>query len=712
MKRVLDTENSASSLAKGSVGKKISRSLSRHHLKRGTASSMKNETEVSDAALSSALAGYPSRVSFQNFVDAGVARSQAAVGMSKDDFTGLLEDAIVFGVSQDVIDAFENYKVNSFGEGYDADWSEVDDVRAFAEYAPGDARRQVFEYIRAEAPEVLVQYGKYLTGIKSKYRLGDSAKVSDAAGSRIAELYPLYFANSGEAEDSLLAIRSGNLYYLYDDSAAVVAGVLGIPLQGFSDEDGYHSCVVLSESQLAQAEAKFGDAVVYSAPVVDSAKVKDGVYYPKGRATAGPAEGNYRYVNILNDDSEFFDLCIHEGWIDADTPIEEFDALAVFEGNPDMLKVDGETGYFLDVEEDGQRTVYYWLDDYSGKGEEILRAFYTNRLEAFDSSEAIQNWEAWDSITDGVVYRGGMGYVYAIYEYIGGSESTSVTDSADDKALEEAVSFVVVRTAESEFPGSSASVNTEFEQSSVGYYVYLSVELETTPELEPNLEASEDFFDAVGKALGLSSSALQPLVRHVAVSAEETRWGDYVAFLTSETWLSKLDYDALVKRLQGVSDSDVLQQESVPAEKSSSFVDLAVKAASQVVDAASKYRYVDAIKQKGVLYKYAKAEGFTDARSLRQYDPWSFFEGETNLIKVDGIVAGAFAEEVVDGKPTVFYYITTRESDAVRLLREFYEDRGAFALVSHLWSDFDRLRTGIFEVGSFGGEQSVYEYRN
>lgn len=54
-----------------------------------------------------------------------------------------------------------------------------------------------------------------------------------------------------------------------------------------------------------------------------------------------------RAINILENPGEFYDLCVKEGWTDESE--EDFDELAMFEGDPDMIRVNGKTGYFFSL---------------------------------------------------------------------------------------------------------------------------------------------------------------------------------------------------------------------------------------------------------------------------------------------------------------------------------------------------------------------------
>ena len=118
-----------------------------------------------------------------------------------------------------------------------------------------------------------------------------------------------------------------------------------------------------------------------------------------------------RTVNVFECDYELYELAVREGWYDGEP--EEFDALAMFEGDPDMIKINNDTGYFFyhyDTD-----TIYYWFDEcFSGFNiSAILIRFYEHRLRK-EYYDGVQSWNWFDS-HDGIAYRGGMGYVYTIY---------------------------------------------------------------------------------------------------------------------------------------------------------------------------------------------------------------------------------------------------------------------------------------------------------
>lgn len=134
-----------------------------------------------------------------------------------------------------------------------------------------------------------------------------------------------------------------------------------------------------------------------------------------------------QFVNVLNDPSILYDYCVKEGYTDED--YENWDFLTFFEGDPDLIKVDGDEGYFCECGD----IVFYYLDDFTGKGEKMLQAFFkafrtgitlggnswiSGEVPAgINDSDEIQNWDAWEKIETGIAWRGGAGYTYNIYDF-------------------------------------------------------------------------------------------------------------------------------------------------------------------------------------------------------------------------------------------------------------------------------------------------------
>lgn len=95
----------------------------------------------------------------------------------------------------------------------------------------------------------------------------------------------------------------------------------------------------------------------------------------------------------------------------------------IFEGDPDMIKINGDVNYFVKID----NHIFYTAERYNEEGmiEGILRSFYSNGSDRYCGyytkyfndrpvNESIQNWDAWDAMENGIAYRGGAGYSYEI----------------------------------------------------------------------------------------------------------------------------------------------------------------------------------------------------------------------------------------------------------------------------------------------------------
>ena len=134
-----------------------------------------------------------------------------------------------------------------------------------------------------------------------------------------------------------------------------------------------------------------------------------------------------QFVNVVNDPYVLYDYCKKEGYTEEE--FEDWDWLSFFEGDPDLIKVDGETGYFCECGD----IVFYYLDDFTGKGEKMLQAFFEafrtgitlgcnsfltgEEPEGVYSGDDIQNWDAWEKMDCGIAWRGGAGYIYDIFDF-------------------------------------------------------------------------------------------------------------------------------------------------------------------------------------------------------------------------------------------------------------------------------------------------------
>lgn len=135
------------------------------------------------------------------------------------------------------------------------------------------------------------------------------------------------------------------------------------------------------------------------------------------------------FINVLEDSYELYELCKQEEWTtaeDYDEFVENGGELAFFEGDPDIIKIDGEIGYFCEM---GNK-VFYYFDEFHGEAKSLLKAFFGafetgismggwswlsgENPEGFEDVEG--GWDAWDKISTGIAYRGGAGYSYALLD--------------------------------------------------------------------------------------------------------------------------------------------------------------------------------------------------------------------------------------------------------------------------------------------------------
>ena len=102
------------------------------------------------------------------------------------------------------------------------------------------------------------------------------------------------------------------------------------------------------------------------------------------------------------------------------------DVLDMFQGDPDQLRIEGETVFFIDIEdkEKGIRSVVFVNPSY--KDEDIiikmLSEFYAEDEDGEDIFshyyEAIDNsWVNMKGLWNGIAYRGGEGYSYGLHQY-------------------------------------------------------------------------------------------------------------------------------------------------------------------------------------------------------------------------------------------------------------------------------------------------------
>lgn len=137
------------------------------------------------------------------------------------------------------------------------------------------------------------------------------------------------------------------------------------------------------------------------------------------------------FINVALEDSyPLWELCKKEGWTDLDYEdwCNNGGELAFFDGDPDMIKVNGSTGYFAKV----GNQVFYYFDDFTGDAETILRKFFetfktgvTLGGESYawgENPEGVvdvksDHWNVWEKMETGIAFRGGAGYTYWISDW-------------------------------------------------------------------------------------------------------------------------------------------------------------------------------------------------------------------------------------------------------------------------------------------------------
>ncbi len=103
------------------------------------------------------------------------------------------------------------------------------------------------------------------------------------------------------------------------------------------------------------------------------------------------------------------------------------DVLAWFEGDPDELRINGETVLFIDIQnpEHTRQTVIFLDGSYQVDETEIIKRlteFYSVDENGADSFDLYYNGiestnENMENLKNGIAYRGGEGYTYSLYSF-------------------------------------------------------------------------------------------------------------------------------------------------------------------------------------------------------------------------------------------------------------------------------------------------------
>lgn len=102
---------------------------------------------------------------------------------------------------------------------------------------------------------------------------------------------------------------------------------------------------------------------------------------------------------------------------DIDPDDEYFEPLSLLEGDPDIVKCEGQDKlYFCTVELEGKKFVLT-SDETSPQQKEMLKKFHIeNWKEHYSATES--TWDDFRNLPNTIAYRGGEGYTYTIWNYI------------------------------------------------------------------------------------------------------------------------------------------------------------------------------------------------------------------------------------------------------------------------------------------------------
>lgn len=146
------------------------------------------------------------------------------------------------------------------------------------------------------------------------------------------------------------------------------------------------------------------------------------------------------FINVFEDSYPLYELCKAEGWTSCEDYEEFYQSggeLQFFEGDPDMIKIDGEVGYFCKCGD----TVYYWFDEwFHHNALVVLEKFFDTYKTGItiggvgyacgENPEGVKDvyggskdpqgryiWDIWEQMETGIAFRGGGGYTYWISDW-------------------------------------------------------------------------------------------------------------------------------------------------------------------------------------------------------------------------------------------------------------------------------------------------------
>lgn len=98
------------------------------------------------------------------------------------------------------------------------------------------------------------------------------------------------------------------------------------------------------------------------------------------------------------------------------------DVLHLFEGDPDIMNINGYKLLFIDLELNKEERIVIYLDaEYKATNEEIenrLLLFYQDNFQEYFEKPEYNTWETFYQQKDIIAYRGGKGYSYTLWNYL------------------------------------------------------------------------------------------------------------------------------------------------------------------------------------------------------------------------------------------------------------------------------------------------------
>ena len=143
---------------------------------------------------------------------------------------------------------------------------------------------------------------------------------------------------------------------------------------------------------------------------------------------------NKEVINVSENPIELYDWCVENKCLnddenDYDSWFQNNGDLRFFEGDPDMVKIGKEIGYFFDT---GDKVFLWMFDEDCYDAAEKLVSAYCNAFESKVTrggesyrigsmpngmqSTTENNWHTWEKLNFGIAWRGGAGYVYDIID--------------------------------------------------------------------------------------------------------------------------------------------------------------------------------------------------------------------------------------------------------------------------------------------------------